>query len=201
MDVSGEIDEQRALFLAAALPLVAEQGWLGFDMDEAAEGAGIDRSEVRLLFPAGALDMADGFLAAGDERLRAQMKGKKLPKSIRERIGHLIWLRLAVDQEHKEVLRRTRIFFFLLPYMPRGLACLARTSDVIWRLAGDQSADFSYYTKRLTLSGIFSESMTVFLSTRGEDDAYVQAFIARRIEALMRLAGLFGRISGSSRPR
>ncbi len=198
MEVSDEIKEMRARFLSSAASFVGRTGWLDLDVGEVAAASDISVDEVKLLFPAGALDMADSFLALGDERLRDEIGEAELPTSVREKIGHLIWLRLAVDgdRERKEVLRRTRSFFMLPPYAPRGLVCLSRTSDAIWRLAGDKSTDFSYYTKRFTLSGIFAEALTVFLSPLGSEEDRVKSFIAWRINHLMSLARLFGRLRG-----
>ena len=203
MGGSSEIDEMRARFLSAALPFVAQKGWLRLDVEAVAKEAKLSAAEVKLLFPAGALDMADFFFASGDQEMIARAQAEKMPESVREKIAHLIWLRLSVDggQERKEVLRRSGLFFILPSYAPRGLVCLARTSDAIWRLAGDESADFSYYTKRLTLSGIFSESLAMFLSPLGSDEARVKSFIAWRIGHLLSAARLFGRLKARAKTK
>ena len=200
---SSEIDEMRARFLSAALPFVAQSGWLRLDVDAAAEKAQLSAAEVKLLFPASALDMADFFFASGDQEMIARAQAEKMPESVREKIAHLIWLRLSVDggRERKEVLRRSGLFFMMPSNAPRGLVCLARTSDAIWRLAGDESADFSYYTKRLTLSGIFSESLAMFLSPLGSNEARVKSFIAWRIGHLLSAARLFGRLKARAKTK
>ena len=203
MGGSSEIDEMRARFLSAALPFVAQKGWLRLDVEAVAKEADLSAAEVKLLFPAGALDMADFFFASGDQAMIALAQAEKMPESVREKIAHLIWLRLSVDggQERKEVLRRSGLFFILPSYAPRGLVCLARTSDAIWRLAGDESADFSYYTKRFTLSGIFSESLAMFLSPLGSDEARVKSFIAWRIGHLLSAARLFGKLKARAKTK
>ena len=203
MGGSSEIDEMRARFLSAALPFVAQKGWLRLDVEAVAKEAKLSAAEVKLLFPAGALDMADFFFASGDGEMIACAQAEKMPESVREKIAHLIWLRLSVDggRERKEVLRRSGLFFILPSYAPRGLVCLARTSDAIWRLAGDESADFSYYTKRLTLSGIFSESLAMFLSPLGSNEARVKSFIAWRIGHLLSAARLFGRLKARAKTK
>lgn len=39
-----------------------------------------------------------------------------------------------------------------------SVAELARLSDEIWFLAGDRSVDFSWYTKRATLSAVYAST-------------------------------------------
>jgi ubiquinone biosynthesis protein COQ9 len=56
-----------------------------------------------------------------------------------------------------------------------------RTADALWRLAGDTSTDWNYYTKRLLLAGVYQQSMLAWLGgCSGED---LSAFISRRLAA------------------
>jgi ubiquinone biosynthesis protein COQ9 len=42
---------------------------------------------------------------------------------------------------------------------------LARLVDEMWFLAGDKSVDFSWYTKRATLSAVYASSGNIRLTT------------------------------------
>ena len=44
--------------------------------------------------------------------------------------------------------------------MASSIAELARLADEMWYLAGDTSADFSWYTKRATLSAVYASTGT-----------------------------------------
>ena len=44
-----------------------------------------------------------------------------------------------------------------------SMAELARLADEMWFLAGDTSVDFSWYTKRATLSGVYASTGIPFL--------------------------------------
>jgi len=72
----------------------------------------------------------------------------------------------------------------------------------MWRLAGDTATDFNHYSKRMTLSAVYGSTMAVFLDDESEDHADTRAFLARRIDGVMRFekwkAGLKGR--GDHRP-
>jgi ubiquinone biosynthesis protein COQ9 len=46
--------------------------------------------------------------------------------------------------------------------------------------------DFNHYTKRAILLGVYGATVTVFLDDRSHDFADTRAFLARRIEGVMR---------------
>ena len=47
---------------------------------------------------------------------------------------------------------------------PLALRSLYRTVDAVWLLADDRSTDFSYYTKRATLAGIYTALLQVWFN-------------------------------------
>jgi ubiquinone biosynthesis protein COQ9 len=61
-----------------------------------------------------------------------------------------------------------------------------RAADVMWRAAGDTATDLNHYSKRLTLSGVYAATLLVFLDDDSEDWVESRAFLARRIEDIMR---------------
>ena len=56
----------------------------------------------------------------------------------------------------------------------------------MWRAAGDTSVDYNYYTKRSILAGIYAASLLVFVNDKSDNHAETSAFLARRIEGIMR---------------
>ena len=59
--------------------------------------------------------------------------------------------------------------------------CTARTVDAIWHAAGDTSADFSWYTKRAILAGVYGTTLLYWLQDYSEDDLHTLAFLDRRL--------------------
>jgi ubiquinone biosynthesis protein COQ9 len=104
-----------------------------------------------------------------------------------ERVAHAVMARLAALRPYREAARRTAAFFAMPPHAPMGLACLYRTVDAIWYLAGDRSADFSYYTKRALLAGVYAATLIHWLDDSSEDGAATRAFLDRRLGDVMRL--------------
>ena len=64
--------------------------------------------------------------------------------------------------------------------------CTARTVDAIWHAAGDRAADFSWYTKRAILAGVYGATLLFWLRDASEDDAATLAFLDRRLQGVAR---------------
>ena len=56
----------------------------------------------------------------------------------------------------------------------------------MWRLAGDTATDYNHYTKRAILGSIYAATLAVLADDKSEDRAETRAFLARRIEGIMR---------------
>ncbi|KAH0538512.1 hypothetical protein FGG08_004899 [Glutinoglossum americanum] len=67
-------------------------------------------------------------------------------------------------------------------YVPASIAELARLSDEIWFLAGDTSVDSSWYTKRASLSMIYSSTELFMTQDKSKAFAGTQKFLDRRFE-------------------
>jgi ubiquinone biosynthesis protein COQ9 len=70
---------------------------------------------------------------------------------------------------------------------------VARTTDAIWHAAGDRSADFSWYTKRAILAGVYGATLLRWLNDGSEDDADTLAFLDRRLAGVARIGRLRAR--------
>ena len=66
-------------------------------------------------------------------------------------------------------------------YVPAALAELARLSDEIWFLAGDASVDSSWYTKRASLSAVYSVSEVFMTQDRSPDFVETEQFVDARL--------------------
>nr|WP_087574764.1 COQ9 family protein [Sphingomonas sp. CDS-1] len=181
------LDEVRAA-LAPILPRhAAFDGWRPEAVTMAAEQCGIDADIAALAFPGGAMDMIDAWFESIDTRMLAALPPEKLAAlSIRQRIIALVETRLTLLARDREALRRAQATLA----MPRNAARAAklgwRAADGMWRAAGDESTDLNHYTKRLTLAGVYAATLLVFVDDESEDWTETRAFLARRIEGVMR---------------
>jgi ubiquinone biosynthesis protein COQ9 len=117
---------------------------------------------------------------------------------IRERISALISHRLETLRPHKEALRRA-LAVLAMPQNALAAGRLAwRSADRIWRVAGDTATDYNHYTKRTILIGVYGSTTLVFLDDESEDMAVTRAFLARRIDDVMRFEKAKARVTGGS---
>ena len=96
-------------------------------------------------------------------------------------------MRFEVVAPWREGVRRALSVLALPPHAVLGLRLLYDTVDGIWYAAGDASTDFSFYTKRATLAGVYSATLMYWLEDRSEDFADTRAFIDRRLADIARL--------------
>ncbi|HEY3778988.1 MAG TPA: COQ9 family protein [Rhizomicrobium sp.] len=194
-------NDTRQAILFAALPHVPFDGFTDRVLKRAAGEASVSESEIPRLFPDGPLGLVEAFSEYADsEMTRLLAKTKLANLKIRERIALAVKTRLAVLREHKEAARRAAAFLTLPPHAATGMKLLYRTVDAIWRGIGDISTDFSFYTKRATLAGVYSTTLMRWFSDTSEDEELTDAFLHHRIDDIMRFekfkAQLRERVSG-----
>ena len=177
--------------LMAALAHVPFDGFTDAVLARASEEAGAgDIARVRL-FPDGAPSLVEAFSDWADAEMDARLAKAKLPaKKIRDRIKLAVRTRLDVLAPHKEAARRAAAWLTLPPNAALGLKLLYRTTDAMWRAAGDTSTDFNFYTKRAILAGVYSATLMRWFTDASADESDTDAFLARRIEDVMRFEKL-----------
>lgn len=181
------LDELREA-LAPLIPAhAAFDGWSREALGMAAAELGVPADRARLAFPGGAADMIDAWFDAIDIAMVKAFPTERIAAmKIRERIRDLVMFRIEVANPHKEALRRALAILALPRNLPLAGRLGWRTVDRIWRLAGDSASDFSHYTKRTTLLGVYSSTLLVFLDDESEHLSDTRAFLDRRIADVMR---------------
>jgi ubiquinone biosynthesis protein COQ9 len=182
--------------LALMLPLVPEHGWSPATLRMALKGAGADPIDAEILFPGGAVELVEEFIACADRAMTTGAADLDL-ENLRppQRIVALIGLRLRLMHPHKEAVRRG--VAVLAPHPVRAVRSAAATVDTLWHLAGDTSADFSWYTKRATLAGVYTATLLFWLRDQSDDDAPTMAFLERRLARSQNVVKLRRRIEAA----
>lgn len=179
-------DEARDSLLEAALNHVAFDGWSRRTLSQAAEDVGVESGIVDLAFPDGAIEMIDLHAQHCDIMMVKNAAKADIDKlKIREKITQLVKLRIKTEFSHKEAAHRTISFLALPKNHFASLRILYRTVDLMWKTIGDPSTDFNFYTKRMTLSGVYTSTFLFWLGDESEDAQDTWAFLDRRIENVM----------------
>ena len=192
------LEEIRSALAPAIAANAAFDGWGDDARDLAADAAGVDRDVARLAFPGGAVEMIAAWFAHVDTAMLERVPAERLATmKIREKIAALVEARLAETAHDREALRRALAILALPQNALRGAKLGWHAADIMWRAAGDTATDYNHYTKRAILAGVYAATVTVFLDDESEDHAETSAFLARRIDGILRFekakASLTGR--------
>ena len=182
-----QYDATETALLDAALMHVPFDGWTDATFRAAIADAEVEPVVARALFPRGALDLATAFHRRGDDEMVRRLEETDMSQmKFRDKVALAVRLRLEAVED-REVVRRGTTLFALPMHAAEGARLIWGTADRIWKALGDTSDDINWYTKRATLSGVYSSTVLYWL---GDDSADRQAtwdFLDRRIADVMRI--------------
>lgn len=181
------IDPAKLRLLDAIVPHVAFDGWSDAALAAAIRDCAMDPALARTLCPRGAIDLAISFHQQGDQGMIAALAAADLDGlRFRDKVAQAIRLRLAAIPD-KEAVRRAAALFALPHMAADGARLIWGTADAIWLALGDQADDLNWYTKRLTLSGVYASVVLFWLGDDSFDGQATDAFIDRRIADVMQV--------------
>jgi ubiquinone biosynthesis protein COQ9 len=186
---------QREALLKAALPHVPFDGWTRTALQAGARDAGIEPALADNAFPGGMAELLEFYHGQADiEMVRAlEARSDLAALKTREKVALAIRLRLEANAGYREAIRQALSFLALPTNAPLGAKCLYRTVDAIWYAAGDKTTDFSFYTKRALLAGVYSATVLYWLNDKSEGSAETWTFLDRRIADVMKIYALRAR--------
>ncbi|MFN3209859.1 MAG: COQ9 family protein [Roseovarius sp.] len=186
-DDTHDTSDTRARLLESIKPHVPFDGWTETSLQAAAADAGLSRALVRAACPRGAVDLALAFHEEGDAAMVARLNEADLgAMRFRDRVAAAVRYRLEAVED-KELVRRGVTLFALPHHALDGARAVWGTCDRIWEALGDSSDDVNWYTKRATLSGVYSATVLYWLGDDSEGHARTWEFLDRRIEDVMRI--------------
>ena len=98
------------------------------------------------------------------------------PERVPEKIKKIIMIRLNLCQKYKEAVRSS-ISLSAIPVNTKlSLNILYRTCNSIWRIAGDKSTDFSFYTRRLSLAAVYTSTLLFWLNDKSNNNIETELF-------------------------
>lgn len=195
-------ESQRDALIEAMLPDVAFDGWSRATLRTAARRTGMPAAEALALFPDGPAELVACFSRWADHRMLARLESLPLGE-LRgpERIALAVNIRLEIVEPWREAVRRALAVLAVPQHAPLALRLLYETVDGIWYAAGDSATDFSFYTKRATLVGIYAATLLYWLDDRSPGFVDTREFLDRRLadvarigEARQRLAAALDRL-------
>ncbi len=178
------LEELRPLLIDAVVPHVPFDGWSDTAIEQAGADLGLPPGRARLAFSEGSAAMVDAYIRRADAGMLAaiDMTGLK----IRDRIRLALRTRFEQAASEREAVRRAVALLAMPQNASLAARTLWRTTDTIWRAAGDTATDYNHYSKRMILGGVYTATLLVWLSDESEDFADTWEFLDRRIDGIMR---------------
>lgn len=196
------VDEIRSALAPVIASNAAFDGWSSTALEMAAQQLDIAPEVAGLAFPDSPIGMIDAWFAHVDAAMLSVWPPEKLDQlKVSAKIRALVETRLDLLERDRESLRRA----LAILAMPQNLAKAAklgwRAADAMWRAAGDTAVDYNHYTKRITLGGVYSSTLLVFLDDESEGHADTLAFLDRRLKDVMRFEKAKARLSANRERR
>jgi len=183
--------------LDAALIHVPFDGWTEVTWKAALADAGIEPALAKAVCPRGAVDLAIAYHEAGDAAMLVRLEAEDLSAlRFRDRVAAAVRYRLEAIED-KEAVRRGSTLFALPHHAADGAKLIWGTADKIWDALGDTSEDVNWYTKRATLSGVYSVTVIYWLGDDSTEHQATWAFLDRRIDNVMQIEKVKAQVNGS----
>lgn len=175
---------------SALLALMGADPFPGWNLEALRKTAG---EHADLLFLGGSAEMVEASIDLADRRMLEAAPALGMDDwRIPEKIRAVIALRLAQNRPFKTAIGRAVAIVALPGHTALVARATARTVDAIWHAAQDQSADFSWYTKRAMLAPVYISTLMYWLADKSGEDAETLRFLDRKLEQVA-LIGKFRR--------
>ena len=179
----------------AALPHVVFDGWGAVALRRGAVAAGLKESDAELLFPGGTKAAIAHFIDLADRLMVEDFAKQDVSKlKHRQKIALIVRLRLDRWTVHRDAIRRALALSPQPSMSGMVLQGWYSTVDAMWKAIGDQSIDFSFYTKRALLAGVYGSTMLFWLNDKSLGCDATWAFLDRRIDNVMQVPKIRSRI-------
>ncbi len=144
--------------------IVSSDGW-SENITKKLVNKNINSEELLYYFPNGYKDMLKFSLDEINHSLIKKIsKVNIINLPLSKRIKKILINRMQILNQDKMFFKKT-FYHLLLPKNTKILKkSLYKSVDAMWYLAGDNSTDFNFYTKRITLAGIYINAIFIFFN-------------------------------------
>ncbi|MCJ1253971.1 Ubiquinone biosynthesis protein coq9, mitochondrial [Lignoscripta atroalba] len=173
--------EAESAILSAALTHVPSHGFTTTALSHGARDAGFLDASINL-FPTGVFDLIKYHLVTQRLALKHNVQFPQQKLGVGAKVRLLALQRLRANHSIIQRWQEALAIMALPSNIRPSLAELARLSDEIWFLAGDTSVNTSWYTKRASLSAIYSSTEIFMTTDQSTDFAETEEFLDRRLD-------------------
>ena len=189
----------RVDLIKAMLTHVPFDGWTWEAMEQGAIDIGYENKKTsserikifKGLFKNGSIDFIDFFSEIIDQEVKENYNSiEAKPERVPEKIKKIIMIRLNLCQKYKEAVRSSISLSTIPVNTKSSLNILYRTCNSIWRIAGDKSTDFSFYTRRISLAAVYTSTLLFWLNDKSDNNIETEFFLDRRLKDISKISSL-----------
>jgi ubiquinone biosynthesis protein COQ9 len=185
---AADFQAQRQRLLDAVLYEAPFEGWTEAALFAGARAAGLAPNAALNLFPGGMMEVLEAWHRRADAEMVEALAAQDLAAlRVPERIALAVRTRLEQALPHREAVRAGLAYLANPLHAPRAARFGYATVDAIWRAVGDRATDFSFYTKRATLAGVYGATVLYWLNDRSPGTTETWAFLQRRLADVGRI--------------
>ena len=165
---------------------VPKFGWSRETLLHCAKKQKLSTPNLALVFPSFEYDVLKYLIAQNNSLVEknynsfnnSRLKTRDKIKTIMElKFDSNAYLKDALPEMLKFLLRPGNIFM--------SIKMLHQNSDFIWKLAGDKSNDFNYYSKRGLLSMVYLATLIYWLNDKSNKGIGTKNFISKSVDGIV----------------
>jgi len=165
---------------------VPKYGWSRDTLLHCAKKQRISTPNLALMFPSFEYDVLKFLIAQNNSLVEKNYNSFNNSRlKTRDKIKTILELKFDSNQYLKKALPEMLKFLLRPGNIFMSSKMLHENSDFIWRLSGDKSNDFSYYSKRGLLSMIYLATLIYWLNDRSNKNIATKNFISKSVDGIV----------------
>ena len=182
----------KSIILQKLKKIVSVEGWSEKVLKQLLQN-GVEKSDLVTYFQYDYKELLKYSLEELNKSLEKEInKINIINYSLNKRIKKILMLRFNILNNDKEFYKKT-FYHLLIPSNNKIMkSSLYKSVDTMWYLAGDNSTDFNFYTKRLILAVIYVNALFVLFNKNFDE---VESNIDRNLKKISKIPKIKDRIS------
>ena len=165
---------------------VPKYGWSRDTLLHCAKKQRISTPNLALMFPSFEYDVLKFLIAQNNSLVEKNYNSFNNSRlKTRDKIKTILELKFDSNQYLKKALPEMLKFLLRPGNIFMSSKMLHENSDFIWKLAGDKSNDFSYYSKRGLLSIIYLSTLIYWLNDKSNKGIGTKNFISKSVDGIV----------------
>ena len=182
----------KSIILQKLKKIVSVEGWSEKVLKQLLQN-GVEKSDLVTFFQYDYKELLKYSLEELNNSLEKEInKINIINYSLNKRIKKILIFRFNILNNDKEFYKKT-FYHLLIPSNNKIMkSSLYKSVDTMWYLAGDNSTDFNFYTKRLILAVIYVNALFVLFNKNFDE---VESNIDRNLKKISKIPKIKDRIS------